>query len=66
MKPKEIRKAAGVSLIAAAVGAGVSETTARIYEANADAVTPEKRARLDSFYASLSERGASEPPPRVA
>ncbi len=58
MAPKEIRKAARIPLAAAAVYAGVSETTARIYEANREAVGPESRARLDAYYQRLAAREA--------
>ena len=56
--PRDIRKAAGLPLIAAAVGARTSETTARIYEANRESVNTETRARLDAFYAGLRTRAA--------
>jgi hypothetical protein len=60
-RPKEVRKRAGLSLIAAAVGAGVSETTTRVYEANPEAVSIESRTRLDAFYESLrAARSRSE------
>ncbi|MGH7296449.1 MAG: helix-turn-helix domain-containing protein [Polyangiaceae bacterium] len=62
--PKQIRKAARLSLIAAAVGAGVSETTCRVYEASRDAVSDEVRARLDAYYKQLAARG-SPPTPSV-
>ena len=52
--PREIRKAARKSLIAAAVGAGCSETTTRIYEADRSSVSDEKRAQLDAYYARLA------------
>lgn len=61
--PKEARVKAGLPLIAVAVGAGTSETTARIYEANRDAVSPKKRAALDAFYSRL---GVTEGGPRAA
>ena len=63
MGAKEIRKGRGVSLIAAAVGAGVAEATVRLYEANRDAVTAEKRAALDRYYERL-ECDESNAPPR--
>jgi transcriptional regulator with XRE-family HTH domain len=59
--PREIRKAAHLSLIAAAVHAGVSETTARIYEADRASVSEEKRAQLDTYYARLAGREARSP-----
>jgi hypothetical protein len=58
--PKDIRKAAGLPLIAAAVGAGTSETTTRVYEANRDAVNESSRARLDAWYERLASTGARE------
>jgi hypothetical protein len=57
--PKEIRQAARLSLIAAAVGAGTSETTARVYEANPTAVSASTRAKLDAFYRDLEVRQAA-------
>ena len=42
-------------LIEAAVRAGVSETTARVYEANPSAVTPPKREALDRVYRAMAE-----------
>lgn len=57
MHPREIRLAAHVSQIQAAVRTGTSEPTIRIYEANPDAVvTPAKRSRLDAYYAELARR----------
>ncbi len=68
MKAKELRKAAGVSLIQAAVAAGVAEGTYRVFEANPDAVSPEKRAKCEAFCAKLARRSTSRPstPPPVA
>ncbi len=51
--PREIRKAAGVSQIQVAVAAGVSEPTVRLYEANPEAVSSEKRRALDVAYEGL-------------
>jgi hypothetical protein len=62
MSPKEIRKRAGLSLIEAAVHAGASENTTRLYEADRDAVTPKPRARLDAFYNGLRARQAGATP----
>ena len=56
LPPREVRIAAGLSLIAAAVGAGAAEGTTRLYEANPLAVSPKPRARLDAFYSGLRER----------
>lgn len=61
MDTRAIRQAAGIPLIRAAVAAGVSEPTARIYEANPDAVKdPGRRARLDAVYAQIRESGAKK------
>jgi hypothetical protein len=61
--PKEIREAAGLSLIAAAVGAGCAEGTTRLFEASRDAVSAKSRARLDAYYSKLeaSLDGAAAP-----
>ena len=59
--PREIRKSAGISLTAAAVHAGVAETTARVYELDPGAVSEQKRAQLDSFYSRLAEKAAHAP-----
>lgn len=53
--PREVRRARGMPLIEAAVRAGVSETTARVYEANPSAVTPPKREALDRVYRAMVE-----------
>lgn len=67
IRPKEIRKAAGVSLVAAAVHAGVNEATARVFEADEEAVNDSSRAKLRAFYATLAEKpGRSTPPPERA
>jgi hypothetical protein len=58
--PKEIRTAAGVSLVVVAVRAKTTEHTARIYEANREAVSQSKREALDRVYAEL-ERPALKP-----
>jgi hypothetical protein len=58
MNPKEIRNRTGLSLIEAAVHAGASENTTRLYEANREAVSPKLRARLDAFYAGLRARAS--------
>lgn len=57
LKPKEARLRAGLSLIAAAVGAGASETTVRLYEAHRQAVSQRKREALDAFYSRLGAPG---------
>lgn len=61
MKPREIRQAARVSQIQAAVRTGTSEPTVRLYEASRDAVAdPVKRAALDAFYAALADSIAED------
>jgi hypothetical protein len=57
--PKEIRRAARMPLVAAAVGAGTAETTARVYEANREGVNVDSREKLDRFYAALEAKLAS-------
>jgi hypothetical protein len=56
MTPREIRQHAGLTVIAAAVGAGTAEGTTRLYEANRDAVSQRSRTKLDAFYAGLRAR----------
>jgi len=64
MTPKEIRARARLPLIAAAVGAGVSEATARLYEASPDSVKhPDKRAALDRYYRDLGAPFVHPEPP---
>lgn len=59
MRAKDARRVAGWSLARAAGAAEVSEPTARLYEANPDAiVTPEKRANLDRVYDELRSMAA--------
>ena len=60
LSPRDIRRAAGLPLIAAAVGSHVSETTARVYEADRKAVSPQSRSRLDSFYSKLATQRQGE------
>ena len=56
--PKEIRKAAHVSLARVAAAAGVSEPTAKIYELSPEAVADvAKRAALDRVYKTIAETG---------
>lgn len=57
--PRDIRRARGIPLINVAAVARVSETTARIYEADRERVSAPKREALDRVYAGLD----SEPPP---
>jgi hypothetical protein len=59
--PSEVRQRAQKSQIQAAVAAGVSEPTVRLYEANPDSVTDlRKRAQLDRVYATYAERKTGE------
>lgn len=51
--PKEIRLAAGLSIERAAVAAGVTSPTLRLFEANTAAPSPASRAKLEAFYADL-------------
>lgn len=61
--PKEIRRAAGVSLDKIAARADVSGPTARIYEIDPGAVKDDrKRAALAREYAELARHLPSEPP----
>lgn len=53
--PRDVRKAAGVSQMKAAVDAGVSMPLVRLYEANPEAVSdPGKRRSLDRVYAGYA------------
>jgi transcriptional regulator with XRE-family HTH domain len=52
------RKAAGWSLARAAVNADVSEPTARVFEADPRAVSPESRAKLEAVYSRFEGRDA--------
>lgn len=55
LSPREVRLAAGVTQIQAAVYSGTSEPTVRLYEASPAAVAhPEKRRALDVLYAELA------------
>ncbi len=72
MTPKEIRLAAGMSLERAAVAAGVTSPTIRLFEAAPDAA-PRARAKLETFYkrlaAKLAKSTGDTPPaegPRAA
>jgi hypothetical protein len=63
MSPRERRQAARCSLARAAVLANVSEPTARLYEANPEAVKdPIKRAELARLYDSFPEPAAWQAP----
>ena len=67
--PKEIRLAAGLSIERAAVAAGVTSPTIRLFEADPSAA-PRARAKLEAFYATLAARIAgaekNSPPPQAA
>jgi len=52
------RKAAGWSLAKAAVIAGVSEPTARVWEANPGGVTEESQRKLEPVYAQFPDPAA--------
>lgn len=58
MSPKETRLRAGLSIERAAVAAGVTSPTIRLFEASPDAA-PRARARLEAFYRDLAARLAS-------
>lgn len=64
--PKEIRLRAGLSIERAAVAAGVTSPTLRLFEANVAAPSPTSRTKLESFYRQLASQltanGAAEPP----
>lgn len=51
--PRDKRRAAKLSQMSVATSAGVSLPTLRLYEANRDAVSEEKRAALDAIYATM-------------
>ena len=59
MPPKETRLAAGLSIERAAVAAGVTSPTIRLFEADPSAA-PRARAKLETFYANLAARLARE------
>jgi transcriptional regulator with XRE-family HTH domain len=66
--PKELRLAAGLSIERAAVAAGVTSPTIRLFEADPSAA-PRARAKLETFYANLQVRlasGANTSPPAAA
>lgn len=53
--PRDVRRAAGVTIEQAAVRARVTSPTVRLYEANPLAVKDQrKRASLDALYLSLA------------
>ena len=68
MTPKEIRLAAGLSIERAAVAAGVTSPTIRLFEASPDAA-PRARTKLEGFYRKLAAKltNSSAPtPPQAA
>lgn len=56
--PRDKRKAAGLSQMSVATSAGVSLPTLRMYEADRDAVSDDKRVALDKAYANMKPKGA--------
>ena len=68
MSPKEIRIAARLSLEKAAVGAGVTSPTIRLFEASPEALRPETRRKVANFYNRLaaSSRDSASTPPQAA
>ena len=68
MSPKEIRIAARLSLEKAAVGAGVTSPTIRLFEASPEALRPETRRKVANFYNRLaaSSRDRASTPPQAA
>lgn len=70
LSPKEIRTRAGMSIERAAVAAGVTSPTLRLFEANTAAPSQASRAKLEAFYATLAARIAgaekNSPPPQAA
>ncbi len=54
--PKEIRLTAGMSIERAAVAAGVTSPTLRLFEANPAAPSRASRAKLESFYKRLAAK----------
>jgi len=63
MTPKEIRLTAGLSIERAAVAAGVTSPTIRLFEADPSAA-PRARAKLETFYANLAAKVAPASPRR--
>lgn len=62
MDSKTARLTVGEPLIRTAVAAGVSEPTARLYEANPEAIKdPAKRRQLDAVYATYRARAQDCP-----
>ncbi len=61
--PKEIRLTAGMSIERAAVAAGVTSPTLRLFEANPNAPSRASRAKLESFYQRLAAKLSASPNP---
>ena len=59
-KAIRIRRLAGVPRYRVASDTGLSDNLVRLYEANADAVTPPVRARLDLYYRELATNRAEQ------
>ena len=59
-RPKQIRMDAGVAQHVAATMAGVSPTTWKIFEANAEAVTASKRAACEAVLVQLAEKARAK------
>ena len=57
---KDIRKAAGLSITAAAALAGRSPNTYRLFEANPDAVQPDVRRDCDGAIAKMRQIARSK------
>lgn len=55
MNPRRLRELAGAARYRVAARAGVSDTIARVYEANRGAVSAPVRATLDAAYGELHE-----------
>lgn len=70
MTPQQVRQAAGLTQIQAAVYAGVSPPTLRLYERAPDLPAEIQRRRLDAYYqrlaAQLAARSAEPQPPQAA
>jgi transcriptional regulator with XRE-family HTH domain len=55
-RAKRIRRAAGYSQIQACVLAGVSPVTWRLYEADAESISPEKKADCDAALLKMAKQ----------
>jgi hypothetical protein len=55
-RPKDIRRRAGVSQLRVAADTNTSQPTVRLYEADREAVSPEKQAALDPYYEELAAK----------